>query len=319
MDDLLDEPARARPPAGPASAAYACLLLALAAGLCPRAAVSLFLAAYAVGMLPSPVQRQPTGMAGWVESAIAVTLSAALAGPVETAGSVLTMLAVQLLDDAWDLERDRNEARPNMAQAVGRGPAVLLAVGVYGVAAWLDPAKALAAGVAAAGILTGLCPLPPAGGDGGVPVGAADAAAGGKDGRRAGAVARGEAVFRLAALGVASATAAAVARLVRHFRLVAAPAAESAAGGLPAGPGTGPGDLAVLPPWAGWAVLAAVCLLAAVAVAGLVMAYRRGRREGAEREKRAAAALAALQRLADRLDSARGPGPGTGETDHRRS
>jgi len=145
LDDLLDgRPGESLPGTASAPAVYAAALVALGAGLAPGVAVSLFLSAYAVGMLADPAERLPPGAPAWVESLLAVGLAVALVGPLETAGSLLLMLGIQALDDGVDLPRDRAEGRRSIATAVGRWPAFFLGAVCFSAALTFATAKALA-------------------------------------------------------------------------------------------------------------------------------------------------------------------------------
>ncbi len=151
LDDLLDEPEGRGGRAG-GVAAYVAVLLVVAAGLDRRVAVSLFLAAYAVGMVSSPLTRLPSGLPSWGESLVAVGLGACLTGALEVLGSVLVVTAVQVFDDFWDLARDREAGRVGVAAAIGRWPALALAVLLYIAAALISPVKTLPT-LAAVGVL----------------------------------------------------------------------------------------------------------------------------------------------------------------------
>jgi len=274
LDDLLDEPERVAATVGaPKAAAYSGLFLALGAGIAPGTAVSLFLAAYAVGMLPSLGERLPSGVPSWVESAAAVLLSAVLTGPLETAGSLLLMAAVQTADDVLDAEHDRAEGRPNITDAVGKGPAVAMAGVIYGLALAFSPEKALAVLVVTAPVVSGWA-------------GGADIFRALAPGRTGPACARVR--FRLAVMGVAAALAGALGR-------TAAPLFGLPERGAFAGIWLPPDERV-------WLVLLAACLVGGLTVGGLAAAYRRGLTAGRRREREASGALARLERRADELD-----------------
>jgi len=286
LDDLLDEPEETALSVGAAkAAAYSALLLALGAGIAPARAVSLFLAAYAAGMLPAAAERLPTGVPSWAESAAAALLAAVLTGPLEAAGSLLVMMAVQAADDVCDAERDRAQGRPNLTRAAGRAGAVALAAVSCVLALVLAPEKTLAVLAVALPVVTGW-----AGGD--VL----------RSAFRSGShVSRGRARLRLAAVGLAAAGAAVLGRAVAPA-LGLPPAVLEAGGGAPALPGT-------------WVVWVAACVAGAVALAGVPAAYRRGLQAGRRREREGAKALARLARRAEELEGAAGGSgtPGTGE------
>ncbi|MCL6580865.1 MAG: hypothetical protein K6U08_04515 [Firmicutes bacterium] len=154
LDDLVDEPP---PPdrTGAACGVCAAVALVLAAGISPATAVSLFLAAYAVGMAASPRERMPSGLPAWAESLVALVLAGLLAGAAQTVSALLIALAVQAVDDRVDLADDTREGRPNLAAAAGPRVAVALAAVLALAALVLAPQLTVAAAVTAAPFVTG--------------------------------------------------------------------------------------------------------------------------------------------------------------------
>lgn len=280
MDDFLDEPERTvAVAAGPSVTAYVAVCLAAAAGLAPGPVISLFLAAYAVGMAPSPWQRLPSGLPSWAESAGAVGLSALIAGPVETAGSLLLLAAIQVFDDFWDLRCDRAGGKASAGLALGRWPALALAAVFFGAAAAFSPAKALAGLAAAVGIVT----APPTE----VPTEFVWLAG---HGAEEGLAASRKARLRLAAVAAACCLAGALGTTAATLWRLPGPAVGTASG---AG--------------VGWTffdglTLAVASLAALLAAGGCVQAYRRGFFSGLARSRRAAEAARALVARADELD-----------------
>lgn len=130
---------------GRGAPAYALAALAVGCGLDAGRAVPLFLAAYAVGM-GRDADRQPSGLPGWVEGAVALGLAAALFGVVLAAASAAATIAVQWTDGWLDWRGDAG-FRP---VARWRGPLLALAAAAWAVAAALDPLQAVA--VAGCGI-----------------------------------------------------------------------------------------------------------------------------------------------------------------------
>lgn len=117
MDDVLDAPrdrVRGYPnwssALGRATTPYALLCLGLGAAAHGRVAVSLFLAAYAWGMVGDSSDTMPSGLKGWQESALAAAVSLAAAGLALTAAAMALVGAAHLADD-W-LDRPAGAAGP---------------------------------------------------------------------------------------------------------------------------------------------------------------------------------------------------------------
>ncbi len=284
LDDLLDDPRSLATADRPAAwvAPYIVLALAAAAGLAPAATVSLVLSAYAVGMLTSPLQGLPSGFPSWAESLAAVALGAVLLGPAEVLGSMLLLGSAQVLDDAFDLERDRTADRANVAAALGKAPAYALGAALWAAAALVSPAKALA-GLVPILIFAAL------------PATAGWAARPGALGRLWG---RGQAGPRSRALLYAGA--AAVAALLGWC---GAAAAASPPGPAAGGAGAGP--------WVGWAALACAAAACVAGLAAVVLAYHRGLAQGRRRGREAEAAWRVLDRRVEVLEKPPG-GPDRG-------
>ncbi len=307
VDDLLDEPERyARDTAGQAAYAgvipYVALALAAAAGLAPSAAVSLFLAAYAIGMAPSPFIRLPSGLPSWAESVVGVGLGVLLTGPVETLGSLLLVAGAQALDDLLDLAIDRAAGTANIALALGRWPTLALGALLWAAASALSPAKALSglavltlivAAPAAARLRSSRSEARPAEspsapgsrsqiGRTGLPLTAGGAAAAG--------------LLGLAGAAIGPGLLTSKSGLGRGIPVTSAsPGAQGVAGaGI-----------------AGWALLLVGFVACAAVTGGLALAYRRGLEAGRRKGSAAERALGALRERATALDGADGAGPGT--------
>jgi hypothetical protein len=125
LDDLLDdEPGYGDlTPAG--RAVYALAVLALAMALDARLGFCLFAAAYGLGMLAEPRLHLTTGLPAWLETIIAIGLAALLATPALALQAVLSLGAVQLLDDLIDYNADASLPGRNWARRLGRGEAAL--------------------------------------------------------------------------------------------------------------------------------------------------------------------------------------------------
>lgn len=147
LDDYLDredaEDARALP-------AYALLALSASVVLAPGLASSLFLAAYAVGMLKDLGRPFPARLTGWQEVALVVAAGLLLTGWREMLESLALMVAVQSGDDLLDWSLDRARGRTTLIGRIGLGECVFLCVFTAALAWCLAPGKtALVAGTAA--------------------------------------------------------------------------------------------------------------------------------------------------------------------------
>lgn len=294
MDDLLDEPEGSVDGRGLEdrsghfravwSTPYVALGLALACGLAPGVAVSIFLSCYALGMAPSPIDRLPSGVVAWLESLACVLLGVLLTGPSEMLGSLLVVAAAQVIDDWHDLEQDRKSGLPagkaNIAQTVGRTPALALGLALWTAALFVSAPKALGS----LGVL-GLLVLQPGPGRPARPVAW-------RWGVVAGARSRGAALVGVAAL--AGAAGALLARCVPVFGLL--PSVGWPGQGGDSGPG-----------WLAFGLGAALSLVAA---GGLVWAYRKGRAAGHRQALAGREAARRLSRRADKLDGVGRPGDG---------
>lgn len=262
---------------GPAAAAvYAAVLLMTAAAIRPAVVVALFMASYAVGMLSSPGEREPSGMRAWVESLVAVGVAALAAGPFTASAALLACLAVQAADDFVDLSDDRKGSRVSLAVALGRWGAVAVAGLAWGMAVALEPPLALAVAVAAVPPIAGWL--------------SSESGRGGRRfERRAGPADR----FRLAAAGIGTILVAAAASVLGAGTAAGAGAHVAAAGAAAATPGETVGGLGGL---------AVAVVLTAILGGGVVAAYHRGRSDRRRRRGTQAEALAALWRRVERLE-----------------
>ena len=289
LDDLLDEPerwageaGRAVGRGGPWLAAYIAVALVLAAGLAPGTSVSLFLMAYAVGMLPSLGEKLPSGLPSWAESLAALAVAVLVAGPLETLGSLLVIAGAQAFDDYRDADEDRAAGRASLAVALGQrgalAAAILLGLGALVVA----PAKALSGAAVTVSLVLGW-----AGRKG-------PSEGGGEGGEEEGKGRERTGKFAAAATGVAAAGLGALGALISP----GARAIVFHAGQMHAARPT--------VPWL--AVLLGAAAVPAIAY-GLSAAYRRGLRRGLAEGTEAGRALARLEAAARRLE---GEGMGTG-------
>ena len=146
IDDYLDEPEESLSMAGwlgRGVAAYGLLLFAIAVSLVPGMAVTLFLAAYAVGMVKDPFLRLPTALHPWFESLLVFLLGSFLWGWSEMASSFIVICFVQLLDDYCDKKEDEFQQVRNLVLIWGEGEVLLLGLATGYLAIVLDWQKAL--------------------------------------------------------------------------------------------------------------------------------------------------------------------------------
>lgn len=136
--------------------AYALFFFALAVVFDRGWAVTLFLAAYAVGMASEPGRALPSGLPSWVESAVAAIVSLGGFGLPATISSLAAVASVQAVDDLVDRKKDRLEGRRgNWALALGVPTVSCLLVGLLLLGAAVHPWKTVVvAGVG--GIFTAL-------------------------------------------------------------------------------------------------------------------------------------------------------------------
>lgn len=132
---------------GRGAPAYALLALAVACALSPARAVPLFLAAYAVGM-GRGIERQPSGLPGWLEALVALAISAALFGPLRAAAAAAAILAVQWTDGLLDWRADAGYRPAPLPVA----PLAALALAGWAAAFALDPLQAGTVAVCGFGI-----------------------------------------------------------------------------------------------------------------------------------------------------------------------
>jgi len=104
---------------------YGLLCLALAMALASKLALTLFIAAYAIGMGHDLREKMPTRLPGWIESLVALGLAAIYAGWQLASWALFVMLMIQLLDDLMDLQQDRRSGQNNWAQRFGTVEATL--------------------------------------------------------------------------------------------------------------------------------------------------------------------------------------------------
>lgn len=149
MDDFLDQDldrefgqASLSARLGRGVLAYALASLAMAALLNWRWATTLFLGAYALGMADEPGRRQPSGLTGWQEGALAMVGAALATGWQEAVSSLAAVAFAQAVDDVLDGRAGYRRPR-GLARVWGTGESVLLGALAAAVGLYLDPVKAV--------------------------------------------------------------------------------------------------------------------------------------------------------------------------------
>src|SRR5690606_12565913 len=123
---------------GEATLPYSLLLFGLAALVHPVVACSLFLGAYAAGMAGDLERQLPSGLYGYQEALLALTAGFLFLPWHVMLWGAAVMLAVQAIDDLWDLAPDRMSGNPNLSARFGiyetplLGFDPLLAAAVFG-------------------------------------------------------------------------------------------------------------------------------------------------------------------------------------------
>jgi hypothetical protein len=153
-DDSLDEiPVAGHPghPGKPSLAiklgkgvmAYGLLLFTIAVSVQSSVSATLFLAAYAVGMVKDPELLLPTYLPAWLESFLTVMIGVLFWGWSEMISSFVIMGVIQLGDDYLDREQDRKEQRYNLTHDWGQVEVILLAFFLTSISFMLDGEKTL--------------------------------------------------------------------------------------------------------------------------------------------------------------------------------
>lgn len=146
MDDFLDlrYDAQAGIPSpavrlGEATLPYGLLALAAGAALHAPTSLTLFFAAYAVGMIQDLRRPLPSGIAGWQEGGIVLVFGALLLGFWTQVWALAVMLFIQAVDDLLDYRLDRMSGNPNLVRAYGYVEVCLVALLCLVIAAMLQP------------------------------------------------------------------------------------------------------------------------------------------------------------------------------------
>lgn len=135
---------------GPGTLPYALSFLVIGTMLHVEASAALFLGAYAVGMAHEFGANMPTGLPGWMESALAFVIAGVGTGIPLALGAVSLMVFVQCVDDFVDVDEDRTVGAGNVVRDLGAVESYLLAGASLLIAVSLAPKLALAVFVAMA-------------------------------------------------------------------------------------------------------------------------------------------------------------------------
>lgn len=104
---------------GRACLPYGLCALVLAMAISPQVVLTLFLAAYAIGMGHDLREKMPTRLPGWAESLVAIAIMTLISGWQLTAWAICVMMMIQLLDDLMDLHNDKRSGQNNWANRFG--------------------------------------------------------------------------------------------------------------------------------------------------------------------------------------------------------
>ncbi len=159
MDDSLDleiDRACRRPNLseflGGSVTAYALACLALAAAFDTRLALGLFFSAYSLGMGLPGWKRLPSGLPGAVESLAGIALGAWAAGPRVMGLGLMSLAAIQILDDLADRESDQIVYPKPWINFLGSAGCLLLAAALVLFSMALGPLETGAVLIAATGL-----------------------------------------------------------------------------------------------------------------------------------------------------------------------
>jgi 4-hydroxybenzoate polyprenyltransferase len=123
---------------GEASVIYALLALAIAALISTRAAIALFFAAYAVGMVGDMQRRMPSGFTGYQEACLVLIIGAFGVGLAGMCWSFCLMAAWQCFDDYYDQVEDRRSNNRNLCRRWGSGEVIMAGLLFALLACWFS-------------------------------------------------------------------------------------------------------------------------------------------------------------------------------------
>lgn len=135
---------------------YSLLVMGLAVYLTPRESLSLFGAAYAVGMAGEMTLRYPLGLPGYLEAVLVVAAVILMTGWRQTVFALLVIAAIQAFDDLVDYDGEQRRASRNWAVRWGKIPMTFFALAAGALALLMETVQAAAAfaGVWVAGFVT---------------------------------------------------------------------------------------------------------------------------------------------------------------------
>ncbi len=128
LDDYLDQDSNnpLLTALGRGDVVYFVLGILIAAALDFSLVFSLFSASYIVGMFFDMKTKLPSGLPGWVESIIVITLSIIFTGLTSTLWAVMIIFSIQLLDDLLDYQKDMLNRQTNYAIMLGIERTIIL-------------------------------------------------------------------------------------------------------------------------------------------------------------------------------------------------
>lgn len=135
-----------------AAAAYALACLAIGVSLEPRLALGLFFSAYSLGMGIPGRDRLPSGLPEGVESALGIAIGLWSAGTRMMGIGVLSLAAIQLIDDLADRESDQLVYPKPLINFLGTAGSLLLAAVLVLLSMSLGPRETISVLIAATGL-----------------------------------------------------------------------------------------------------------------------------------------------------------------------
>lgn len=121
---------------------YAIVIFSLACLLEPQTSISLFFSSYIIGMTAEYSTKMPSGLYGYQESLIMLSLGILVLGYIEMFSSLFIMWTIQLWDDLYDYKKEIACSK-NCVKLLGKVECLLSSIIFFLFALYLDAAKAI--------------------------------------------------------------------------------------------------------------------------------------------------------------------------------